>query len=253
MQTIDINCDMGESTNLWYYHVDNDIAMLQFISSANIACGFHAGDALTMHELVDAALLAGVAIGAHPGFEDRENFGRTNMSLSPARIYDSVIYQLGALNAFLSINGTKLHHVKPHGALYNMAAKDAVIAKAICTAVKDYDADLILYGLSGCELIHNAIAISLKNCSEVFADRTYQEDGTLTERSSSDAMIEDEEKSMRQVLQMIQNGTVNTTSGKSIRITAETVCIHSDGKNALSFAKRIHETLNQKAIEIKPV
>jgi UPF0271 protein len=106
MQTIDINCDMGESTNLWYYHVDNDIAMLQFISSANIACGFHAGDALTMHELVDAALLAGVAIGAHPGFEDRENFGRTNMSLSPARIYDSVIYQLGALNAFLSINGT---------------------------------------------------------------------------------------------------------------------------------------------------
>jgi 5-oxoprolinase (ATP-hydrolysing) subunit A len=157
------------------------------------------------------------------------------------------------LNAFLSINGTKLHHVKPHGALYNMAAKDAVIAKAICTAVKDYDADLILYGLSGSELIHNANAIALRNGNEVFADRTYQQDGTLTARSFADAMIDDEEKSIRQVLQVIQNGTVTTTSGQSIKITAQTICIHSDGKNALALAKRIHDTLNQKTIEIKPV
>jgi 5-oxoprolinase (ATP-hydrolysing) subunit A len=253
MQKIDINCDMGESTSLWPYHIDNDIALLPYISSANIACGFHAGDAFTMHELVDAALLAGVAIGAHPGFDDRGNFGRTNMSLSPVKIYDAIVYQLGALDAFLTINGTKLHHVKPHGALYNMAAKDAVIAIAICKAVRDYDADLILYGLSGSELIHAARTIDLKSCSEVFADRTYQEDGSLTPRSASNAMIEDEEQSIQQVVQMALYGKVTTTTKKMIGVKADTVCIHADGAHALAFAKNIHQTLTQKGIEIKPV
>jgi UPF0271 protein len=250
MQTIDINCDMGESTHLWPWHIDNDIALLPYISSANIACGFHAGDAFTMHELVDAALLAGIAIGAHPGFADKENFGRSNMNVSPLKIYDMIVYQLGALDAFLAINGTKLHHVKPHGALYNMAAKDAVIAGTVCRAIKEYDAGLILYGLSGSELINAANAIELSHCSEVFADRTYQEDGSLTPRTARNAMIEDREQSLQQVLQMIQKGTVHATNGKPVEITAETICIHADAVHALAFAKSIYETLQGHHINI---
>ena len=244
---------MGESTRLWPYHIDNDIALLPYISSANIAGGFHAGDAHTLHELADAALLAGVAIGAHPGFEDKENFGRTNMNLPPVKMYDIVIQQMGVVDAFLKINGTKLHHVKPHGALYNMAAKDAVMATAICKAVKDYDAGLILYGLSGSELIHAANAIGIKSYSEVFADRTYQQDGSLTPRTQPNAMIEEEEASLQQVLQMAMYGTVNSVNGKPIKVKADTICIHSDGAHALAFAKNIHQTLNKKGIEIKPV
>jgi UPF0271 protein len=253
MQKIDINCDMGESTDLWPYHVENDIALLPYITSANIACGLHAGDAYTMHELVEAALLAGVMVGAHPGFEDRPNFGRTNMQLPPAKIYDLIIYQLGALDAFLKINGTKLHHVKPHGALYNMAAKDAVMAMAVCQAVKDYNADLILYGLSGSELINAAATIALRSCPEVFADRSYQEDGSLTPRSLPNAMIEDETQCVRQVIQMAKHGKVQTVSNKTINVQAGTVCVHSDGAHALPFAKLIHQALQEKGIEIKPV
>jgi len=253
MQKIDINCDMGESTGLWPYHIGNDIALLPYITSANIACGLHAGDVCTMHELVEAALLAGVAVGAHPGFEDRPNCGRTNMQLPPAKIYDLIIYQLGALDAFLKINGTKLHHVKPHGALYNMAAKDAVMAMAVCQAVKDYSTDLILYGLSGSELINAAATIELRSCPEVFADRSYQEDGSLTPRSLANAMIEDETQCVQQVIQMAKHGKVKTVSNKIINVQAGTVCVHSDGAHALPFAKLIHQALQEKGIEIKPV
>jgi UPF0271 protein len=206
-----------------------------------------------MHELVDAALIANIAVGAHPGFDDKENFGRTSLNLSPLRIYDEIIYQLGALDAFLKINGTKLKHVKPHGALYNMAAKDLVIANTICRAVKEYDADLVLYGLSGSELINAANAIELKNCNEVFADRTYQDDGSPTPRSASNALIKDEEQSLQQVLQMAADGTATSVTGKTIAVKADTVCIHSDGEHALAFAKRIHETLNKKSIEIRSI
>lgn len=250
MQTIDINCDMGESTQLWPYHIDNDIALFRFISSINIATGFHAGDAHTMHELVDAALLAGIAVGAHPGFEDRENFGRTNTPLSPVKLYDIIIYQLGALDAFLQINGTRLHHVKPHGALYNMAAKDAAMAHTICRAVKEYDPGLILYGLSGSQLIKAANEINLPSCSEVFADRTYGDDAALTPRTAANALIEDAQQSVQQVLQMVQQGTVTSTSGNKIPVQAGTVCIHSDGAHALAFAKNMHETLLHQGISI---
>lgn len=253
MQKIDINCDMGESTDLWPYRVENDIALFPFITSANIACGFHAGDAHTMHELVDAALLAGVAVGAHPGFDDRQNFGRTNIQLPPAKIYDLVVCQLGTLDAFLKINGAKLHHVKPHGALYNMAAKNAVMAMAICQAIKDYDDSLVVYGLSGSEIIKAAKAIGLNSCPEVFADRTYQDDGSLTPRSLAHALIEDEAQCQQQVVLMAKHGKVKTVSGKTISVEAGTVCIHADGAHALLFAKLIHHTLQEKGIEIKPV
>jgi 5-oxoprolinase (ATP-hydrolysing) subunit A len=253
MLSIDLNCDMGESTALWPYSTRKDTALLQYISSVNLACGFHAGDAHTMHELVDEALLAGVAIGAHPGFPDKENFGRTNMELSPVKLYDIIIYQIGALDAFLKIQGAKLHHVKPHGALYNMAAKDAVMANTICKAIKEYNPDLILYGLSGSELVSAAGATGLKSCSEVFADRSYADDGNLTARTEANAMIEDAGQSVQQVLQMIQQGTVNSINGKQVKIMAETICIHGDGAHALDFATTIYTALKQNHIEIKSI
>jgi len=252
MLTIDINCDMGESTALWDYRIEKDIALLRYLSSVNLACGFHAGDAHTMHTLVEAALTAGLAIGAHPGFADRENFGRSNIVLPPEKIYDIIIYQLGALDAFLKIHGARLRHVKPHGALYNMAAKDRVMADAICRAVKDYDDRLLLVGLSGSKLISAAQAIELQSRSEVFADRSYAPDGSLTPRSSPGALIASEEASLQQVLQMIQQGTVTATNGQQVPIIAETVCLHGDGEHALPFAQRIYNTLKQQGIETRP-
>jgi UPF0271 protein len=251
MLIIDLNCDMGESTHLWQYHIDKDLSLLPFLSSINLACGFHAGDAHTMHQLVEAAITAGVAIGAHPGFEDRDNFGRTNMPLPPAVLYDITLYQIGALDAFLKVNGRRLHHVKPHGALYNMAAKDEVLASAICKAVYDYDKRLVLYGLSGSMLIAAAHATGLTTCSEVFADRTYQDDGQLTPRTAANALIDDTQQALAQVLQMVGQRTVTSVHGKEVPIVAETVCIHGDGLHAVEFAEAIHAMLLTHQITIQ--
>ncbi|MGN6418040.1 MAG: LamB/YcsF family protein [Pseudobacter sp.] len=250
MLKTDINCDMGESSPLWDYSLERDLSILPFISSVNLACGYHAGDPGTMHTMVEAALKAGVAIGAHPSFPDRENFGRSNMQLTPEQIYDIVLYQLGALNAFLQVNGAILHHVKPHGALYNMAAKDPIMAKAIADAVYDFDGSLILYGLSGSELIETGRHDFLSTCSEVFADRTYQDDGSLTPRSHPDAMLHSQEASVAQVLQMVQQQTVQSLSGKTVPVKAETICIHGDGSDAVSFAKAIHNALSSAGIAV---
>jgi UPF0271 protein len=244
---------MGESTHLWTYSINKDLALLPYISSLNIACGFHAGDPHTMQELVTAALEAGVAVGAHPSFNDRDNFGRSNLVLSPEKIYDLIIYQVGALQAFLQVHGASLHHVKPHGALYNMAAADEVMATAICRAVKDIDPALVLYGLSGSQLIKAATAVGLRTASEVFADRTYQPDGSLTPRSQPGALIEDDATSMAQVLQMVQQSTVTAVDGHTIPLQTETICVHSDGAHARSFAQHIHHALKQQGIEIKAI
>lgn len=244
---------MGESTHLWHYDIEKDLALFPYLSSINIACGFHAGDPFTMHELVAAAVEADIAIGAHVSFMDRENFGRSHIELSPEKIYDLVIYQIGALQAFLKLYDTTLHHVKPHGALYNMAAADPVLADNICRAVKNTDNNLILYGLSGSELIKRAEAAKLITYSEVFADRTYRDDGSLTPRTEANALIEEESVCIKQVLQMVQQDSVITTSGKKIPIAAETVCIHSDGAHALAFAQRIHHALKQHGIEISAI
>lgn len=253
MVAIDINCDMGESTHLWPYDIEKDIALFPYLSSINIACGFHAGDPFTMHELVAAAAEADLSIGAHVSFMDRENFGRSNMNLSPEHVYDLIVYQIGALQAFLKLYDVPLHHVKPHGALYNMAAADPALADTVCRAVKNTDKNVILYGLSGSELINRANAGKLISYSEVFADRTYQDDGSLTPRSEPNALIEDEAVSVRQVLQMVKDDVVITTSGKKIKLEAETVCIHSDGPHALAFAQRIHQALKKQGIEITAV
>ena len=241
---------MGESTHLWPYHIEKDRLLLSYVSSINLACGYHAGDAHTMHELVEAAIRAGVAIGAHPGFADRDHFGRTNMQLPPEKIYDLVLYQIGALDAFLKIMNSRLHHVKPHGALYNMAAKDEVMAAAICKAVFDYDPRLVLYGLSGSQLIEQALAAGLVTCSEVFADRTYQNDGHLTPRTHPNALIGEPQHALQQVLQMVQSQTVTTINGNKVPITAETVCIHGDGEHAVEFARSIYEELVSNDIKV---
>ncbi|MBK7290228.1 MAG: LamB/YcsF family protein [Chitinophagaceae bacterium] len=229
----DINCDLGEG-------IGNDELIIPFITSANIACGYHAGDIDTMHQTIAACLKHNVSIGAHPSFLDRENFGRTEIAMPLDELYELIIQQLIIFFEVADSFGEKINHVKPHGALYNMSAKDALIANIIAKAVNDFDSNLILYGLSGSHSISEANAIGLKTASEVFADRTYQDDGSLTPRSKPDALITDVEKMIQQVSKMIKDGTVTTVSGKSIPIKAETICIHGDGKHAIEFAKAIH-------------
>jgi UPF0271 protein len=233
--------------------IGNDEAIMPFITSANIACGYHAGDPTTMLDTILLAKGFNVAVGAHPSFLDRENFGRTEVKSSPQEVYELVITQIKMLGYLAEENNVPLHHVKPHGALYNMAAKDATLAKAIVEAVKLCDANLILYGLSGSHLIKEAKAVGLKNANEVFADRTYQNDGSLTPRSQPNALIEDETEAIHQVLCMIKGKKVITASRRYISIFADTVCIHGDGKHAVAFAQKIHNTLQQHGIALQPI
>ncbi len=241
--SIDINCDMGEGFG-W------DEELMPYITSANIACGFHAGDAITMQKTVALAVRNGVAIGAHPSLHDRENFGRKSIPISPDEAYAITLYQLGALQAFAKTEGASLHHVKPHGALYTMAARDASLALAIAKAVADFNPELILYGLANSTLITAAKEMNLAYCHEVFADRTYQRDGLLTPRDKKDALIESIEKSISQALQMIRTQTVTTLDHSSIRIQADTVCVHGDGEHALPIAKALYEKLKLSGVRI---
>lgn len=242
---------MGESFGAW--SMGNDAALMDVVSSINVACGFHAGDASTVRKTIETAVGKGVAIGAHPGYPDLQGFGRREMRLSAPEIFDAVLYQVAALKGICEAFGANLNHVKPHGALYNSAAKNAEKAAAIVRAVKAIDPNLVFYGLSGSFLISEAENAGLKTASEVFADRTYQPDGSLTPRSQPDALIETTEKSGEQVLQMILKQTVAATNGENIALKAETVCIHGDGKHALKFARHIRARIIEKGIEIKPI
>ncbi|TDH25264.1 LamB/YcsF family protein [Segetibacter sp. 3557_3] len=244
MISVDINCDMGEG-------MPNDEALMPYISSANIACGYHAGDEALMQKTVALALQHQVAIGAHPGFDDKQNFGRTEIRLSPAEIYELVSTQVQLMLKVCSAANATLCHVKPHGALYNMAAKDADTARAIAAAVFNINPDLVFYGLSNSELVKQAEAAGLKTFSEVFADRTYGDNGLLTPRSQHNALVEDEDSAIRQVLQMVSSGVVTSLSGNLVAIKADTICVHGDGTHAVAFAKRIHTQLQQQHIEIK--
>jgi len=245
---IDLNCDMGESFGA--YTIGNDDAILDYITSANIACGFHAGDQNTMRETVQKASEKGVSIGAHPGLQDLIGFGRRPMTVTPEEAYNLVVYQVGALAAFAKSEGTQIQHVKAHGALYNMAGKDAKFAEAIAEAVYQLDPEIILYGLAGSELIKAGNKLGLSTASEIFADRTYQQDGSLTPRNEANAIIEDEEAALNQVIQIIQEKEVNTLQNTTIPITADTICLHGDGKYALEFTKEIQGLLWQKNIKI---
>lgn len=249
MPEIDLNCDMGEAFG--NYAMPNDALLFNYISSANIACGFHAGDAAVMHDTVALAIAHNVAIGAHPGLQDLQGFGRREMKISPREAYQITLYQIGALAAFVKAAGAKLNHVKPHGALYNMAAKDAGLAQAIADAVYDFDPSLILYGLAGSELINAAANKGLLSASEVFADRTYQDDGSLTPRTQANALITDKKDALAQVLKMVKHQQVISVHQKIISIAADTLCIHGDGEHAVAFAKAIHEALTSEGIILK--
>lgn len=219
--------------------IGKDEAIMPFITSANIACGYHAGDEETMRTTILLAKKQGVNVGAHPSFPDKENFGRTEMQFLPQDVYHLTMEQLKLFQMMADECAAKFHHVKPHGALYNMAAREQALADAFALAVKDFNGHLIVYGLSNSFLISEAKRFGLKTKNEVFADRTYQDDGSLTPRSQPGALIEDESKAVQQVLQMMQKKTVTTVSGKEIPIVAETVCIHGDGKNAVELAKAL--------------
>jgi len=246
MWAVDLNCDLGEGAG-------NDEAIMPHISSANIACGYHAGNEETIWQTIELAVNNNVSIGAHPSFLDKQNFGRVEFELPPEEIYELVTQQMILFDEILTGNDTKMHHIKPHGALYNLSAKNYSVARAIASAVKDHDPDLILFGLSGSHSIIEAKAIGLKTASEVFADRTYQDDGMLTARSNPNPLIEDSGMVVRQVLQMIKEKTVTTLSGKTIPILAETICLHGDGKNTIELAMKINQALKENNIGIQRI
>ncbi|MDD9148413.1 MULTISPECIES: LamB/YcsF family protein [unclassified Sporolactobacillus] len=248
MVQIDLNCDLGESFG--HYVIGNDEKVLPLISSANIACGFHAGDPSVMHRTIVRAEENGVAIGAHPGLPDLEGFGRREMAVTPAEVYDMVVYQVGALQAFAAARKVGLNHVKPHGALYHMASEQEQIAEAVVQAVKDVDAGLLVFGMDGTSLTAAAEKAGLRVVYEAYADRTYQPDGSLTPRTQPHALITDADQAIRQVLQMIDDGTVLTAGGRKVSVRAETICLHGDGEAALAFAKKINRELKNRGIEI---
>ena len=241
---IDLNADLGEGCA-------SDAELLTLVSSANIACGFHAGDAQTMQASVREAVKNSVAIGAHPGFPDRENFGRTAMQLPPETVYDQTLYQIGALAAITHAEGGVMRHVKPHGMLYNQAAKDPQLADAIAKAVHACDPALILVGLAGSELIRAGKHYGLTTRQEVFADRGYQADGSLVPRSQPGALIEDEEQSLAQTLEMVQNGRVKSITGEWTPVEAQTVCLHGDGEHAHAFARRLRAAFLERGIAVQ--
>lgn len=250
MKSIDINCDMGESFGPWV--MGNDLAVMKHITSANIACGFHAGDPDTMFNTVRAAVAAGVAVGAHPGLPDLQGFGRRHMDVSPAEIYALVVYQIGALWGVARASGTRLRHVKTHGALYHMTTKDAAVAQAVVQAAHDVDPELLLY-VSTASMIQAAQKAGMRMVHEVYADRSYQDDGTLTPRSQAHAMIEDVDQSIAQVKRMVLQGMVRSLSGKDVPIGADTLCVHGDQPGAVVFAQRIRAALEAEGIAVRAV
>ena len=238
---MDINSDMGEGFGAW--DMGNDAVLLDYITSTNIACGWHAGDPARMKKLVELATAKKVHIGAHPGLPDLVGFGRREMAISEQDAYNYVLYQAGALQAFINAAGNRLHHVKPHGALYNQAAKDMKLARGIARAVKDLGGNVILYGLAGSCLIDAAKELNVPVWQEVFADRKYTKEGFLVPRTQVGAVIEDESEALKQVMSMSKEGKVIAIDRSEIKIQADTLCIHGDNPHAVEFAKKIKAAL----------
>lgn len=238
---IDLNCDMGEGFGVW--EMGDDFSLLDYIDSTNIACGWHAGDPERMKNLVAAAIQKNVFIGAHPSLPDLMGFGRREMAITPNDAYNFVMYQAGALKAFVDAKNGRLHHVKPHGALYNQAAKDLELAKAIALAVRDLGGDVILYGLAGSCYVEAAKSVGVILWQEVFADRRYTSEGYLVSRSEPRALIEDEDEAAQQALRMAASGEVLSIDQKLVKLEADTLCIHGDGPSALDFARKIRSLL----------
>lgn len=251
MHVVDLNCDMGESFGA--YRIGKDEQILDYVTSANIACGYHAGDPATMRKTVQMALKKNVGIGAHPGFPDLVGFGRREINISPEEAYDLVVYQIGALSGFVKAEGGRIQHVKPHGALFNMAAKSAPLSEAIAEAVYKVDPECILFGLAGSELVKAGKKIGLRTASEVFSDRTYQKDGSLTSRREANALIKDQKTAVNQVIRMVKEGKVKSVQGEDVSIHADTICIHGDGVHALEFAQYISNALREAGITIAKI
>lgn len=251
MYKVDLNCDMGESFGNYKLGMDEEI--LNYISSANIACGWHAGDAMCMNKTVENAYIKNVKIGAHPGFMDLEGFGRREMNITKEEAKAYIKYQLGALMAFTSSKGIKVQHVKAHGALYNMAAKDKNLAMGIAEAIYEVDKDIILLGLANSEMINAGREVGIKVASEVFADRAYNADGTLVSRKLPGAVIHDADLAIARVVRMVKEGKVEDINGNDIEISADSICVHGDNPKALEFVDRIRQTLIKEDIEISPI
>lgn len=251
MLRVDLNSDLGESFGRYTLGMDADIIPL--ITSANVACGYHASDPVVMRRTVALAKKASVRVGAHPGLPDLMGFGRRELNVTPEEAGSYVLYQLGALDAFCKAEGIRLQHVKPHGALYNMAAKDYELALGICRAIKAFDPGLIVLALSGGELARAAADLGLAVASEVFADRAYEEDGTLVSRGRPGAMITDEDTAIRRVVRMVKEGKVEAVTGRDIAIRADSVCVHGDGPKALAFVRKISAGLRREGIELAPL
>lgn len=248
MPSIDLNCDLGESFGA--YTIGMDAQVIPYVTSANVACGFHAGDAVVMERTVALCKASGAAVGAHPGLPDLQGFGRRVMKISPAEAGAFVTYQVGALKAFCDAAGVPLHHVKPHGALYNMAGRDRELADAIARAVQSAAPGAVLLALSGSEMVRAAQAIGLPVASEVFADRGYRPDGSLVPRGTPGAMIEDEDEAIARVIRMVKEGKVKASDGTDIAIRADSVCVHGDGPKALAFVRKISAALKASGVEL---
>jgi len=249
MKTIDLNCDMGESYGAWKMGADAQV--MPFVTSANIACGFHAGDPATIRRTVRLAVDQGVAVGAHPSLPDLQGFGRRNMRITPEELYDLVVYQAGAVEAFARAAGVRLHHVKCHGALYNMAANDEALSEACARAVRDIGGDVLLYALEGSRMMACASKQGVRAVGEGFVDRGYEDDGTLAARDRPGALIEDPSKAVAQALAMIEEGRVTSLGGKQVPVRPGTLCLHGDQPGAAQFARALRETFQSHAIEVK--
>lgn len=251
MFRVDLNCDLGESFGVYKIGMDEEV--LPYITSANVACGFHAADPLVMEKTVKFAARAHAAVGAHPGFPDLMGFGRRNLNVSPAEVRAYVMYQVGALAAFCRAEGLAMQHVKPHGAMYNMAGKDYALARALCEGICEVDDSLILLALSGSCMLKAAEDVGLRAAKEVFADRAYEEDGSLVARTKPGAMITDEELAVERVVRMVKEGKVESVTGKEIPIRADSVCVHGDGEKAVAFVRKIRAALLAEGVEIVPL
>jgi len=248
MKTIDINCDMGESYGAW--KMGSDAEVMPYISSANVACGFHGGDPATIRQTVRLAVDHGVAVGAHPSLPDLQGFGRRAMKISPQDMYDLVLYQAGAVEAFARAAGAKLHHVKCHGALYNMAANDEALSEAMARAVRDLGGGVMLYALSNSTMMQVAKRAGIPVLGEVFADRGYADDGTLAPRGKPGAMIEDAAVAAERALAMVEKGYVTSLSGKPIPVSADTLCLHGDQPGAVAFGRAIRQAFKERGVTV---
>lgn len=248
---VDLNSDIGESFGIYKMGLDEEV--LKQISSANIACGFHAGDPMVMNSTVEKAVKNNVAVGAHPGFPDLAGFGRRKMDILPEDITCLIVYQIGAMKAFAKKYQVPLQHVKAHGALYNMAAKDEKMADAIAKGIAQVDKNLICVGQGNTEMERSAKKYGLKYAREVFADRNMNPDGSLVSRKFNNAVITDEKLACERVLRMVKEGEAEAIDGSIIKVKADTICVHGDNPKAVEFASKIRKTLKENGVEIKPM